>query len=165
MRLYTFSYAEIGFFFKFEIYAYIRICTLLFGWTRLKNIRLYAHIRKRTVYTENLWWKILPNIFHFDSCQVWQLSDLTAVKSDSCQVEKFGLTAVKLKNFKLNFALQVFSSSNHPQNPISKLGLSEGPSLKLAQFTFGLIMWCILSRHVQFLINVKKWTWFTLLVI
>lgn len=39
-----------------------------------------------------------------------------------------------------NFQDGVFSSSKHPQNSISKLRLSEGPSLKTAQFTFGLIM-------------------------
>ena len=87
----------------------------------------------------------VPAELHIDLASFMQKKNmkffsLTAVRPDSCQVEKFGLTAVKLKNFKLNFALQVFSSSNHPQNPISKLGLSEGPSLKSAQFTFGLIM-------------------------
>ena len=51
-------------------------------------------------------------IFQFDSilktCDekfCLKFFTLTAVSFDSCQTEKFGLTAVKLKNFKLDFAL------------------------------------------------------------
>ena len=71
MRLYTFSYAEIGFFLNLKytlIYAYIRFFSVDHDW------KIYAYMRI----------------------------------SESGQI--------KVKNFRQNFSLQVFSSSNHPLN-------------------------------------------------
>ena len=49
--------------------------------------------------------EILPEIFHFDSCQVWQLSGLTAVKSDSCQIRQLSANACRIYECLTEFAM------------------------------------------------------------
>ena len=77
------------------IYAYIRFFSVDHDW----KIYAYMRISESGQYTENLRWKILPKIFHFDSCQVWQLSDLTAVKSDSCQIRQLSANACRIYEY------------------------------------------------------------------